>query len=143
MNAVSLAPQYFPTDLPSQETFQAGFDRRPFPLTHSVHESELFSGTMLSRLSARAEAKAGGYYFESGNTTPGEKWLGVPEGKSLGSVLENIGDSNSLVMLKRVQEYEEYKSFLQACMDELGGLCKIDLKRPYRDPVMTILITSP
>src|ERR1700746_3016196 len=109
MNAVTIAPQYFADDLPSQETFQTGFDRRPFPLTHSVHQSELFSWPMLSNLAARAEAKAGGFYFESGSTAPGEKWRGVPEGKSLVQVLENIGDCSSLVMLKRVQEYDEYK----------------------------------
>jgi len=143
MNAATVAPRYFPADLPSQETFQAGFDRRPFPLIHSVHESELFSWPILSKLAAQAEARAGGYYFESGSTAPGEKWRGVPEGKSLVDVLEHIGDSNSLVMLKRVQEYDEYQSFLQSCIDELGRLCEIDLKRTYRDPVMTILITSP
>jgi hypothetical protein len=102
MNAVTIASRYFPTDLPSQETFQTGFDRRPFPLTHSVHHSELFSWPILSKLAARAEAKSGGYYFESGSTAPGEKWRGVPEGRSLVDVLEHIGDSNSLVMLKRV-----------------------------------------
>jgi len=143
MNAVTIAARYFPDDLPSQETFQAGFDRRPFPLTHSVHKSELFSWPVLESLAMRAEAKAGGYYFESGNTAPGEKWRGVPEGKSLVDVLRNIGESNSLIMLKRVQEYEEYKGFLQACIEELGRLCRVDLKRSYRDPVMTILITSP
>ena len=143
MNAAAIAPCYFPADLPSQETFQAGFDRRPFPLAHCVHHSELFSWPILSKLAARAEAKAGGYYFESGSTAPGEKWRGVPEGKSLIDVLERIGESNSLVMLKRVQEYDEYQSFLQSCIEELGRLCNVDLKRTYRDPVMTILITSP
>jgi hypothetical protein len=143
MHAVTVIPHYFSDDLPSQESFKSGFDRRPFPLTHSVHKSELFSWPILSKLAERAEAKAGGYYFESGSTAPGEKWRGVPEGKSLVDVLEHIGESNSLVMLKRVQEYEEYKDFLDTCMDELGRLCNIDLKRSYRDPVMTILITSP
>lgn len=143
MNAVTISPRYFPYDLPSRETFQTAFDRKPFPFSHSVHESELFGWPMLSDLAARAEAKSGGYYFESGTTAPGEKWRGVPEGKTLLDVLGNIGDSNSLIMLKRVQEYEEYRGFLQTCMDELGRLCGIDLKRAYRDPVMTILITSP
>jgi hypothetical protein len=141
--AAAISSRYFPCDIPSRETFQGAFDRKPFPFFHSVHESELFSWPVLSNLAARAEAKSGGYYFESGSTTPGEKWRGVPEGKSLRDVLENIGEANSLIMLKRVQEYEEYTGFLKTCIDELGRLCGVDLKRSYRDPVMTILITSP
>ena len=143
MSAVIVTPRYFPYDLPSRETFQTAFDRKPFPFSHSVHESDLFSWPVLQKLAARAEAKVSGYYFESGTTSAGEKWRGVPDEKSLLDVLQNIEDCNSLIMLKRVQEYEEYKEFLQACMDELGRLCNIDLKRSYRDPVMTILITSP
>ena len=143
MNAATISYRYFPFSTPARETFQSAFDRKPFLFSHSVHQSELFSWPMLSTLAARAEAKSGGYYFESGSTTPGEKWRGVPEGKSLADVLENIGDSNSLIMLKRVQEYEEYRAFLATCMDELGALCNIELERSYRDPVMTILITSP
>ena len=143
MNTATISSRYFPYSSPARETFQTAFDRKPFPFFHSVHESELFSWPVLTRLAARAEAKSGGYYFESGNTAPGEKWRGVPEGKSLVDVLANIGESNSLIMLKRVQEYEEYRAFLNTCMDELGTLCDVDLKRSYRDPVMTILITSP
>jgi hypothetical protein len=143
MNTATISSRYFPYSLPARETFQTAFDRKPFPFFHSVHESELFSWPVLTKLAARAEAKSGGYYFESGTTAPGEKWRGVPEGKSLVDVLASIGDSNSLIMLKRVQEYEEYRAFLNTCMDELGALCNVDLKRTYRDPVMTILITSP
>ncbi len=143
MNTATISSRYFPYSSPARETFQTAFDRKPFPFFHSVHESELFSWPVLTKLAARAEAKSGGYYFESGTTAPGEKWRGVPEGKSLVDVLAHIGDSNSLIMLKRVQEYEEYGAFLNTCMDELGALCNVDLKRSYRDPVMTILITSP
>jgi hypothetical protein len=143
MNTATISSRYFPYSLPARETFQTAFDRKPFPFFHSVHESELFSWPVLTKLAARAEAKSGGYYFESGTTAPGEKWRGVPEGKSLVDVLAHIGGSNSLIMLKRVQEYEEYRAFLNTCMDELGALCNVDLKRSYRDPVMTILITSP
>ena len=143
MNTAAISSRYFPYSSPARETFQTAFDRKPFFFSHSVHTSELFSWPMLSSLAARAEAKAGGYYFESGDTTPGQKWRGVPEGKSLADVLEHIGESNSLIMLKRVQEYDEYRAFLNTCMEELGGLCNVDLKSSYRDPVMTILITSP
>ena len=143
MTVAAMSSCYFPCDLSSRETFQTAFDRKPFPFFHSVHESDLFTWPILSKLAARAEAKSGGYYFESGNTAPGEKWRGVPEGKSLHDVLEHIGESNSLVMLKRVQEYEEYAAFLKTCIGELNQLCSIDLQRSYRDPVMTILITSP
>jgi hypothetical protein len=143
MTVAVVSSRYFPYDSPSRETFQTAFDRRPFPFFHSVHESDLFSWVVLSRLATRAETKSGGYYFETGTTAPGEKWRGVPDGKSLPDVLENIGESNSLIMLKRVQEYPEYAAFLKVCIDELNRLCGVDLRRSYRDPVMTILITSP
>lgn len=143
MTVAVVSSRYFPYDSPSRETFQTAFDRRPFPFFHSVHESDLFSWAVLSRLATRAETKSGGYYFETGTTAPGEKWRGVPDGKSLLDVLDNIGESNSLIMLKRVQEYPEYAAFLKVCIDELNRLCGVDLRRSYRDPVMTILITSP
>src|SRR5580658_3539212 len=143
MTVAVVSSRYFPYDSPARETFQTAFDRRPFPFFHSVHESDLFSWAVLSRLATRAETKSGGYYFETGTTAPGEKWRGVPDGKSLPDVLENIGESNSLIMLKRVQEYPEYAAFLKVCIDELNRLCGVDLRRSYRDPVMTILITSP
>ena len=143
MNTATMSSGYFPYDLPARETFRTAFDRKPFPFFHSVHESDLFSWPILSELAARAQAKSGGYYFESGSTAPGEKWRGVPDGVSLLDVLENIGESNSLIMLKRVQEQAEYADFLRTCIDELSELCDVDLRRSYRDPVMTILITSP
>src|ERR1700752_2553204 len=115
MDTATISSRYFPYSLPARETFQTAFDRKPFPFFHSVHESELFSWPVLTRLAARAEANSGGYYFESGTTAPGEQWRRGPEGKSLGDVLGNIGESNSLIMLKRVQEYEEYRVFLNEC----------------------------
>ena len=143
MSAASIAFRYFPGDLRSQEAFRSGFERRPFLLTHQIHKSDLFHWPMLLKLAARAEAKGCGYYFESGSTAPGEKWRGIPEGASLARTLENIGESNSLIMLKRVQEYDEFKPLLEACTDELSLLCEVDFRHSYYDPVMTILITSP
>lgn len=134
---------YFRCDAQLKETFQSAFDRKPFLFQHSVHQSELFSWPALLQLATRAQSQSGGFYFESGDTTPGEKWRGVPEGKTLVDVLEHVSESNSLIMLKRVQEQPEYKDFLSACIDELSELCSVDLRRTYRDPVMTILVTSP
>jgi hypothetical protein len=143
MNVALLNFRYFQCDISSRETFHTAFDREPFAFCHSLHESDLFSWPALQTLAGRAHAKSGGYYFESGSTTPGASWRGVPEGQSLLDVLNHIGESNSLIMLKRVQEYEEYSTFLATCIDELSELCGTDLRRIYRDPVMTILITSP
>ena len=60
MNTATISSRYFPYSSPARETFQTAFDRKPFPFFHSVHESELFSWPVLTRLAARAEAKSGG-----------------------------------------------------------------------------------
>ena len=130
-------------DSSAKEQFQKGFDRTAFPFSHTLHESPYFTHAALVDLAKRFVPRPNRFYVEEGETTPGKGWTVRASQKTLQENLEEIADTHSLVMLKRVHEEPDYREILEACMTELSDLSGIDIRRQYRDPLMTILITSP
>ena len=47
------------------------------------------------------------------------------------------------IILKRIHEEPEYRAALELFISELSALSGTDLRRRYRDPILTIFITSP
>ncbi|MBT9332601.1 hypothetical protein [Paracidobacterium acidisoli] len=127
----------------SRALFRVGWDRVPFEFSHALYASELFSLPALIDLARRVAPRSNRSYVEEDHTAPGNGWSDRPSKKSLVENLEEIADTHSLVMLKRVHEEPEYRCVLDACTDELSQLSGIDMRRSYRDALMTILITSP
>lgn len=132
-----------PHDNESKQRFQREFDHSAFEFSHTMHLSESFSFEAVLELARRVTAHANLYYIEVNDTTPGRGWATGALQKSLCEYLEDIADEHTLVMLKRVHEDPEYKPILEQCVSDLSDLTGIDIRQHYRDPLMTILVTSP
>jgi hypothetical protein len=133
----------FLQDASSGKLFQKSFDRTAFLFSHTLHQSPYFSYPAILDLAKRLSVRTNRFYVEEGETTPGRGWTVRISNQSLLENLEGIAGSHTLVMLKRVHEEPEYKQILGACLDELSDISKINMRRSYRDPLMTILVTSP
>lgn len=123
--------------------FEKNFDRSAFPFSHTLHNSPYFSYDALIDLANRIQARPNRYHLEEGDTTPGKGWSIRQARKSLQENLKEIADTHSFVMLKRVHEEPEYAQILKECVIELSDLTRTDIRRHYRDGLMTILVTSP
>ena len=62
---------------------------------------------------------------------------------TLVQALERIGESKNWIILKRIHEEPEYRAALELFISELSELTGANLRRRYRDPILTIFITSP
>ena len=140
MTALSLSSPGI--DMECGRDFQLGFDRKPFAFSHHLNTLEQFSLPSLVRLANRMSSKPGRWYIEEGDTKPENGW-GLHSSASLEPIIQNIGESNSLVILKRVHEDTEYRPILEQVSKDLAELSGIDLPSHYRDGMMTVLITSP
>jgi hypothetical protein len=132
-----------PQDSASKQLFEKEYDRTAFEFAHTMHQSESFSFAAILDLAHRVTSRPNRYYIEENDTTPGRGWSTGALRKSLVEYLEDIAEEHTLVMLKRVHEEPEYKQILDQCVSELSEATGIDIQRVYRDPLMTILITSP
>jgi hypothetical protein len=66
-----------------------------------------------------------------------------PADMTLVQALERIGEGGNWIILKRIHEEPEYRAALELFISELSVLSGTDLRRRYRDPILTIFITSP
>ncbi len=130
-------------DPASYEHFRKDFDRTAFAFSHTLHNQEPFRLPALLELARHIYAHGKGFHVEEDPTAPGNGWNVKPPQKSLVENLEEIEHTHSFVMLKRVHEEPDYKLILDECLCELSEFTGIDICKRYRDPLMTILVTSP
>jgi hypothetical protein len=130
-----------------RENFSTKFDRLPFAFEHALTTQAAFEWPALCDLAARRARQPNSFYMELGATEAGAKWkpgtTDLPVEEALRHFAANDPESMLWVMLKRVQEDDVYKSLLQGWVLELSELLGYSMLDFYRDPVMTVLITSP
>jgi hypothetical protein len=89
------------------------------------------------------QRRKNGAHYESGEPEV-SGWFGQrPEGKTLGDALAEIKDGKNWIILKRIHEDPVYGALLEDMIPELAELTRVDFKRNYTDPTMTIFCTSP
>jgi hypothetical protein len=137
------APSVLVSDSQTAILFEKKFDNAAFPFSHTLHNSPYFSYPALIDLSNLLQTRPNRFHIEEDDTVPGNGWSLRQAHKSLQENLTEIADTHSFIMLKRVHEEPEYAQILQECVTELSDLTKTDIRRHYRDGLMTILITSP
>ena len=134
----------FPHDPAAKELFRSNFDQTPFLFPHSLHAMEIFQMPALidlaRRVSSRHQHKS---HFEIGKPEVTGQFSERPKDITLVEALEGIATSSSFVILKRIHQEPEYREALDKFIDELSDLTKINLRRKYYDPILTIFITSP
>ncbi len=128
-------------------SFSAQFDQLPFSFEHALATTAEFGWPALCELAARCALRPNSFYMEMGETEAGAKWkpgtTDLPVDEALRRFADDTPASMLWVMLKRIQEDECYRSLLQGWIQELSQLLGYSMMDFYRDPVMTVLITSP
>lgn len=127
-------------------SFRDQFNRSPVQFSHALAGHPLFDIPRLVTLSRLLEKKGGGRVsFQAGTARVNQGW-GVPPPAKVSSAVEAIGriqDSGAWVLLKSVQEDEEYAALLRQCLAELEELTAVPLRRQITWSDAYIFIASP
>jgi hypothetical protein len=134
----------FPHDAESAAPFVANFDHLPFQFRHALDKMDIFQMPALLKLAdhcmRKREHKS---HFEIGEPVVDGYFGNKPADVTLVEALERIGEGGNWIILKRVHEEPDYRAALQLFISELSELTGTNLRRLYRDPILTIFITSP
>jgi len=134
----------FPRDTDTCNLFSANFDHRPFQFCHALDTMEIFQMPALLKLAERCmQRREHKSHFESGEPVVNGFFGNKPADMNLVQALERIGEGKNWIILKRIHEEPEYRAALEIFISELSELTSTDLRRRYRDPILTIFITSP
>ncbi len=124
--------------------FAANFDHCPFEFHHYLDKMEIFQMPALLNLAERCMRKRQHKsHFETGEPVVDGHFGSKPTNMTLVEALERIGGGKNWIILKRIHEEPEYRAALELFISELSELTGTDLRRRYRDPILTIFITSP
>lgn len=138
------APAVFSHDAETNNLFAANFDYRPFQFNHALHKMEIFQMPALLSLAEHCMRKRQfKSHFETGEPVVDGCFGNKPADMTLVQALERIGEGKNWIILKRIHEEPEYRAALELLISELSELTGADLRRQYRDPILTIFITSP
>jgi len=134
----------FSRDVDTRNLFTTNFDYQPFQFRHALNAMDIFQMPALLKLAEhcmrKREFKS---HFESGEPVVNGYFGNKPDDMNLVQALERIGEGKNWIILKRIHEEPEYRAALELFISELSELTNTDLRRQYRDPVLTIFITSP
>jgi hypothetical protein len=138
------APVVFSRDAETGNLFAANFDHRPFQFHHALDTMEIFQMPALLSLAERCMRKRQyKSHYETGEPEVNGYFGDKPADMTLVQVLERIGKGRNWIILKRIHEEPEYRAAMELFISELSELTDTDLRRRYRDPILTIFITSP
>ena len=138
------SPAVFPCDTETGKLFAANFDHRPFEFRHALNTMEIFQMPALLRLAERCmQKRQHKSHYETGEPVVNVCFGNKPADMTLVQALERIGESRNWIILKRIHEEPEYRAALELFITELSELTGADLRRRYRDPILTVFITSP
>ena len=134
----------FPHDSEAGKLFAANFDHHPFQFRHGLDTMEIFQMPALLKLAERCMRKREHKsHYETGESVVNGYFGNKPADMTLVQALERIGESKNWIILKRIHEEPEYRAALELFITELSELTGADLRRRYRDPILTVFITSP
>lgn len=134
----------FSHDSETSKLFSAHFDHEPFGFEHGLDKMELFRMPALMKLAERCmQNRLHKSHFETGKPVVDGLFGNKPQDLTLVQALETIADSSNWVILKRIHEIPEYREVLESLISELSDLVRIDLRKRYHDPILTIFVTSP
>ncbi|HKP87891.1 MAG TPA: transcription factor [Blastocatellia bacterium] len=105
----------------NRETFRARFDREPFIIGHHLEDHPLFTLPRLVELSRRLPKE--NVKYNAGNIPIGiELYTGPQTGLSAEETIRRIEECGSWMVLKWVEQDDEYRDLLNRCLDEVQAL---------------------
>jgi hypothetical protein len=104
-----------------RETFRARFNREPFTINHHLAGHRLFTLPRLIELSKRLPKDH--VKYNAGNIPIGtELYTGPQTGLSVEETIRRIEECGSWMVLKWVEQDDEYRDLLNRCLDEVQAL---------------------
>lgn len=99
-------------------TFRASFNRQPFILRHQLTNHPLFTLPRLVELAQKLPASC--VRYNAGDVPVNERlYMGPKTGLSIEETIHRIEQCNSWLVLKFVEQDEEYGQLLHECLDEI------------------------
>jgi hypothetical protein len=141
---LSNEPAAFSHDPDTSRLFASHFDRVPFLFHHNLHRMAIFQRMALLKLAERCmERRQHKSHYETGTPVANGYFGNKPQSLTLLEALKQVEEGQNWIILKRIHEEPEYGEALEEFTSELTELTGVDLKRRYRDPIVSIFITSP
>src|ERR1044072_4193263 len=104
-----------------REIFRANFNRQPFMISHQRAGHPLFTLPRLVELSKRLPKDH--VKYNAGNIpVTQELYTGPQTGLSVEETIRRIEECGSWMVLKWVEQDEEYRDLMKRCMDEVQTL---------------------
>lgn len=105
----------------NRETFRANFNRQPFIISHHLARHPLFTLPRLVELSKRLPKDH--VKYNAGNIPiTQELYTGPQTGLSVEETIRRIEECGSWMVLKWVEQDDEYRELMNCCLDEVQAL---------------------
>ena len=103
---------------------KAAFDRVPFPFTHDLHRSSLFSRDGMEALSRRYAGHPADYFVAGSASAPGTAFYAVPTIETTpAEALARLDAAPTRLLLKRPEQHDPaFRALLDALFDQVCGL---------------------
>lgn len=124
--------------------FQERFDRRPFPLTHSLSGHPLFELPRLLQLAEFLKSDPHHVLYDAGDIRVEQRWNQRPKNPyTLREAMERIECTGAWVILKHTERAPEYKALMESVLADVDRLNEKSLRRAIKNPEAQIMVTSP
>jgi hypothetical protein len=122
--------------------FTRNFNRDSFQFQHELKDHPLFELPNLIELAKRPSES--GAYWSNGAVGVADSWnVNRARRLTLVDTIANIGDDNSLVILKNIAQDPVYGSLLQDLFEKIGEFAGPEIRQDIVRPHASILISSP
>jgi hypothetical protein len=130
--------------LENLDEYRARYNRVPFAVEHTIRASGLFALPRLAQLGARLSRRAADVYYDVGSVRIDQRFDEVGKaGLSVEQAIARVGEVETWVVLKRIEQDPEYAEFLHVLLDDLAEFTGEPLRENIRDVDSFIFITSP
>lgn len=120
--------------------FQRDFNRRPFQFTHSLADRPMFSLEHLAEVSKTLKAN----YFQSSDLTAEQGFrMEGRQAKSAQEAIQQIEELNSWVILKKVDQFAEFRDLLAQTIATASQVAGYDLGHGAKKLEAFVFVTSP
>lgn len=118
--------------------------RRPFRITHDLHENTLFSLESLLALSHEIMHRPEDVYFDAGDVAINDKWGNIPVPQmSLPEVVRRVETADAWIIMKHVEKNPAYAEVLDEFAAFVWDLVGPERARLMLNPEMLVIINSP
>ncbi len=129
----------------NRSRFREDFNRRDFPVTHSLADSPLFTLPRLVELAgAIAARRPNDIYSDAGKIAVTQRWSESPKlDAAVDATIQRIETSDAWIILRQVDLVPDYAGVLKSCIQDMLRLSGAQLKERMKRTEIIVFITAP